>query len=581
MVRYSALALVASVVAVGAASVTACGNDSVQATNDDAGPTVEPDAAHIEDAGGNDASDASDSGPDVVSTCPHPEEPVTHEFTKIFDPSVGEAKPFYIDGHTFVRDDSGTWHLFGTTHEEPAYLSDEKTFAHATASSLQGPWTKQANALTADGTYGEAVLWSPHVVHEGSTYYMFFSGGGDNRAQSQIELATSTDLVTWTRAAAPLFTDGYDARDPFVVKIGSQWVLYYTATEPSDGGSHVVAYRTSTDLTNWGPKKIAFTDRSSGTIGGPTGSPFVVARGSDYYLFLGPQESYESTAVYHSKDPFTFDPNDVVHRFAAHAAEIVQDTDGKVYASHAGWGEGGVYLTPLEWLTANCERLETTNYRAVVETSPHAAILELSTNGQNVLSTGFRWTGPYLGVANWGDRPAGAAASVTVSQDGKSVSMKGITFPGETVTADWALCAGDHALDLGLAWHVPTDVSGVHEVGLGLSSRFTKVRDASGPVANEQDVAGLGLWSLLSNDTSSLVAAYAPGSAWQEDNHWLSARQGAISYQPFWSLDGKVLPAGDHAGGLYRLAVSFKPDDTAIGAAIAGAIATTPPTCAP
>ena len=46
-----------------------------------------------------------------------------------------------------------------------------------------------------------------------------------------INLATSTDLWTWTRHPdGPLFHDGYDARDPFVIRIGEQWVMYYTAT---------------------------------------------------------------------------------------------------------------------------------------------------------------------------------------------------------------------------------------------------------------------------------------------------------------------------------------------------------------
>jgi arabinan endo-1,5-alpha-L-arabinosidase len=40
----------------------------------------------------------------------------------------------------------------------------------------------------------------------------------------------------------------------------------------------------------------------------------------------------------------------VVGHFPAHAAEIVQDTDGKWYVSRAGWGQGGLYLAPLIWM---------------------------------------------------------------------------------------------------------------------------------------------------------------------------------------------------------------------------------------
>jgi hypothetical protein len=579
MVRYSLHAFVVSILAIGAASAIACGDDAGAKpnANDDAGgpPSGEPDAANVTVEPDAATNDAGGSG----SICPNAEEPATHDFTKIFDPS-DDAQAFYINGHTFVRDDGGTWHLFGTTHEEPAYLSMEKTIAHATASSLQGPWTKQASALVADDAFGETSLWTPYVLHDSGKYYMFYSGGGSDPTQTQIQLATSTDLVTWTREASPLFTDGYDARGPFVIHIGNQWVLYYTATDATD--HYVVAYRTSTDLRHWGAKQIAFTDPVIDPNRRTTENPFVVARGADYYLFMGPRDGLGTTAVYHSKDALSFDPNDVVHSFVAQAAEVVQDTDGKWYASHDGWGEGGVYLTPLDWLTTSCQKLETSSYRAIVETSPRAALVELSTNGKNVLSSGFRFTGPYLGVANWGDRPAGAANSVTVSPDGKRVTLKGITFPGESsVTADWALCSNATTLDVGLTWHVTTDLPSVHEVALGLSSRLTKAHDTSDAGAAEGDNAGFGTWSLLTNNTTTLLAAYAPGSAWQEDNHWLSSKNGTIAFQTLWSFDGKDLPVGDHAAGQYRLMVSNRDDDTGAAGAVANSIASTSPSCLP
>ena len=65
------------------------------------------------------------------------------EFTRVYDPSVGEAERWYINDHTFFRDRDGTWHLIGITHAEPMSPHDEKHLAHATAPSLHGPWTKQ------------------------------------------------------------------------------------------------------------------------------------------------------------------------------------------------------------------------------------------------------------------------------------------------------------------------------------------------------------------------------------------------------------------------------------------------------
>ena len=59
-------------------------------------------------------------------------------FTRIYDPSIGEKRPWYINDHTFIRAVEGRWHLFGITHEEPANAQQEKFFAHATAPAVAG-----------------------------------------------------------------------------------------------------------------------------------------------------------------------------------------------------------------------------------------------------------------------------------------------------------------------------------------------------------------------------------------------------------------------------------------------------------
>ena len=68
-------------------------------------------------------------------------------FEPVYDPSLGEPERWYINDHTFVRDHEGMWHLIGITHAEPAAPFDEVHLAHATAPTLQGPWTKQPFAL--------------------------------------------------------------------------------------------------------------------------------------------------------------------------------------------------------------------------------------------------------------------------------------------------------------------------------------------------------------------------------------------------------------------------------------------------
>jgi predicted GH43/DUF377 family glycosyl hydrolase len=269
-------------------------------------------------------------------------------FRKIYDPSLVTER-WYINDHTLIRDGAGLWHLFGITHAEPLNPLDERFFAHATAPSLEGPWTRQAPVLPYDASQGETHVWAPYVLRHGGRYWMFYCGGGATHQQYRIQLATSPDLWTWTRAQTnPLIVDGFDARDPMVLRLKDKWVLYYTATSVPEGGHHVVKAAFSDDLLNWSGAIEVYRDPASGTFGGPTESPFVVARDGRYFLFVCTNRDYSETAVYESDDPLHWEHADCVGFYPAHASEIVTD-DGRWYATHCGWGQGGVYLASLTW----------------------------------------------------------------------------------------------------------------------------------------------------------------------------------------------------------------------------------------
>ena len=288
------------------------------------------------------------------------------EFERIYDPSVGEDEPWYVNDHTIVAGDDGSWHLFGITHAEPMDPFGEIHLAHATAPDLHGPWTKQPFALTADPSAGESVLWAPHVIGHDGRWWMFVCGGGPAPTEFRIHLAVSDDLVTWSRHPAnPLVIDGYEARDPMVLRVGDRWVMYYTATREPEGGAFVVAAAESDDLVHWRGRTIVYQDALSGTGGGPTESPFVVERDGRWFLFIGPNwqrltaplaatgrydlAGYRGTRVLASDDPLHFDLDGQVGVIDAHASEVVVDADGSAWISHCGWGQGGVFLAPLRW----------------------------------------------------------------------------------------------------------------------------------------------------------------------------------------------------------------------------------------
>ncbi|GAA0360022.1 family 43 glycosylhydrolase [Streptomyces blastmyceticus] len=270
-------------------------------------------------------------------------------FAHAYDPSTPGGQR-YLNDHTLIKA-ADRWHLFGIVGAgaPPGQAPDsaaEVTFAHASAPDPYGPWTTHTDALTVDPAYfGEEHLWAPHVIEAGGTYWMFYAAGG--RSGAAINLATSTDLFTWTRVpTGPLFR-GRAARDPMVLRIAGQWVMYYTELSGQDG-RHVVAFRRSDDLLHWSEPGIAFTDATTAATLSVTESPFVVERDGWYHLFIGPRNGYDGTDVFASRNPFSFGLDGYAGHVPGHAVEVV--TDGQQWhASAAGWFQQGLYLAPLYW----------------------------------------------------------------------------------------------------------------------------------------------------------------------------------------------------------------------------------------
>ena len=268
------------------------------------------------------------------------------EFKKIYNPSVGEDKPWYINDHTLIRNEKG-WHLFGITHEEPANAVNEVLCAHAFSPDLlHVPFEKIKPSFRAEKEAAERHFWAPHVIAVDGLYYMYYCAGSLEGSDTyRIHLATSSDLMHWTRHEAnPMVIDGFDARDPMLLRVDGRWVMYYTCNSTPTGGNHCVAAVFSDDLTHWSDKKVVFTSSRVGTYGGPCESPFVEKVGDTYFLFIGAFDAtiYADTAVFASKDPFFFREEDLVGRIPSHAAEIIRLGE-EYYITHCGWGQGGVY----------------------------------------------------------------------------------------------------------------------------------------------------------------------------------------------------------------------------------------------
>ncbi len=160
--------------------------------------------------------------------------------------------PIWAKEFSIVRDDAGLYHLFYMRHNPDVVVdSTENDLGHAVSYDLK-TWTQLGSFLhSRPGKWDNLHIWSPHVVRDGATWYMFYTGVswvpyGWN-AYQKIGVATSTDLVNWTRYDQPVLTgkqvpwvwadsstfEGCQFRDAFVMKdpnVAGRWLMYYVGT---------------------------------------------------------------------------------------------------------------------------------------------------------------------------------------------------------------------------------------------------------------------------------------------------------------------------------------------------------------
>lgn len=285
------------------------------------------------------------------------------KFELVYD-TAAQNPSRYINDHTVVKAKDGTWHMFGITSGPEG----EVQFAHAIAQNVRGPWKKEADALYVDKTYFKEVhLWAPHVIEDQGTYCMFYAGGerDGNGANAAITVATSTDLFTWTRRPeGPVFRDGLEARDPFVTRIGKQWVMYYTGSTLPNSGQYAVLYRTSNDLIQ-----------------------------------------------------FYFDVTGYAGHFPSHAAEIIQD-GGQWLATGSGTFQRGLYIADLHWRTSPPVWQSRQNPAVARDSTGRLVVFAVSADGKLLLQR--REKEPNGDFGDWttfGDR-TGTAPIVVANQNG-------------------------------------------------------------------------------------------------------------------------------------------------------------------
>ena len=105
---------------------------------------------------------------------------ITSEFQPVFLPNKTRPEregEWYTNDHCFIQSEDGKWHAYGIIGKKPANpWNGEKNLFHASSDSLMADWEEHDYALTVDPAI-DRVLWAPHAIRKGDTYYMYYAGG--------------------------------------------------------------------------------------------------------------------------------------------------------------------------------------------------------------------------------------------------------------------------------------------------------------------------------------------------------------------------------------------------------------------
>ncbi len=236
--------------------------------------------------------------------------------TVIYTDEYTDGTPGGVKDYSLIREPSGLYHIF---HIADPWLGwqngGEANLVHAVSSNLLS-WTRRDRIELSHDSWSRTNIWAPHVYEEDGEYYMFYTGvewgeevdpehPGSGYHWERIGMATPTDasLDSWEPLNdTGLVLDGphqtdprtswscygvegpwhHDCRDPFVIKVGDEYLMYVCVRLADYSAAIAIARATDLLLADWewDDDYLHFTN-----LGNKAESPNIHKVGSYYYLF--------------------------------------------------------------------------------------------------------------------------------------------------------------------------------------------------------------------------------------------------------------------------------------------------------
>jgi kumamolisin len=106
-------------------------------------------------------------------------------------------------------------------------------------------WSTQASPVLAPGpaSWDDGVVYSPSVIYNGISYWMFYSGAGSGSSYPEVGYATSSDGISWTKPSdnlivtqgGPASWDNADVDNQDAIIVDGKVTLYYSGAHVTGG----------------------------------------------------------------------------------------------------------------------------------------------------------------------------------------------------------------------------------------------------------------------------------------------------------------------------------------------------------